>query len=637
MPFWIFTLLAGLISLFLAVDRQWAWCLPDTVKGQTIIVTGTIVSIPKNKDRLLQFEMLVDGGEIFPILRLNWRANPQQLTVGDRWQLSVRLKSPRGFWDPGSFDYQAWLFENRIRATGYVVPSHEDRLLSRSHLQHSIDQLREKLADAISVSLDDKPLAGLIAALAVGMRDHITAQQWAVMRGTGTNHLFAIAGLHIGFIAGMFYTMVNFIWRRAGRLPLYLATPQAAALAALFAAILYSALAGFALPTQRAVLMTAVFLAATLWRKKLSAWYAWRLALLIILIWEPLVILSASFWLSFGAVAIIIYGVSARLKQGNLLWQWGRAQWVVAIGLIPFSLLFFQQASLAGFIANAIAIPCVGFVILPLSVLGNIAWLIAPKLATGLWILAEYALELVWFLLSHIAALNWAQWITPISNPWVLLSGLVAILLLLAPRGIPCRWLGFIWLMPLLIWQPSKPSNGEVWFTLLDAGRGLSAVIQTRHHTLVYDTGQRFSANFNAATAVLLPYLQILHINRIDDLIVSRGDSSHLGGAASLLAQIPLQHIITSAPRFFAANLATPCSALPHWQWDNVKFQILNKSCDLYVTTGIQHILLTAATQNIQVGGAIYAPATDGAILFKLTGKNILLKPEIYQKHFWDY
>lgn len=597
---YVFIALLGLAWGLWYAHSQLALQLPSTIETKTITVRGSVASIPDSKDSHVRFEFLIQQPFTMHV-RLNWYTT-QKIAVGEQWQLTVRLKKPRGFWNVGSFDYEAWLFAQHILATGYVVESPQNQLLKNDPLNHLTDRLRTKFATIVTQTLQDKPYVGLINALTVGVRSDITESQWQVMRGTGTNHLFAIAGLHIGFVSGMVWALMRLLWRRTGRLMLYISVPEAAAFAALIAAIIYSALAGFALPTQRAILMLSVFLLTSLLRQTLPAWTAWSLALFAILLVDPLVILSDSFWLSFGAVAYIIYGISARRSSGVWWQQWARTQWIVALGLIPLTLLFFHQTSLAGFIANAFAIPWVGFVVLPLCLSGSFISLIFPTL--GHWLIgwSEQTIAWLWPLLEHIAQWEHVQWYAYLNNPWVLFSACIGMVLLLAPRGFPARWLGMVWLLPLLIWKPAGPAqSGEIWFTLLDVGQGLAAVVRTQHHTLIYDTGPKFSEHFDTGSAVIVPFLKYHQIKVIDKLIISHPDNDHIGGAHSLLEQSIVRQVLTSEPEKLPQ--ASRCIAGQHWQWDGVNFDILyppenlygldnDSSCVLRIDNGQKSILL---------------------------------------------
>lgn len=654
--------LLGLTWTLLFAQHELQQSLPSALIRKNILISGMISSIPEVQHRIAKFEFdiqqnnnpyntsldtnLTKGNNTsknlghnsnmqvsnnitipFPALhglhvQLSWRNPPSNLRVGDSGCLLVQLKSPRGFWDPGVFDYQAWLFTHGIRAIGYVLnpPNNQGPVTNNYYsnnkvsnnnfipncklayydfnnviiYKHPIDRLRQFIFQQICTALQGQPLAGLITALAVGVRSNIAETQWATLRGTGTNHLFAIAGLHIGLVSGIIYTLVGFVWRRSTRLPLLLATPNAAALGALLTAFSYSALAGFSLPTQRAMMMIAVFLVASLWRKKLSTWHAWSIALLLSLIMNPLAILATSFWLSFGAVAFIIYGVSGRHAQTSHWRHWLRTQWVVATGLIPFSLLLFHQASLAGLLANAIAIPWVGFITLPLSLLGSIALLISTKLSTDLWLAAEYSLACIWPLLTHIANWQWAQWFNYVSNELIFLCALIAVLLLLAPRGFIARWLAILWLLPLLLWLPRGPRAGEVWLTVLDVGQGLAVVVRTQQHTLVYDTGPKFSATFDAGNAVVVPFLQGAGINHLDSLVITDLANPHFGGTESVFAQFPVTQILTSVPTLFNPAQTVTCRAGQQWRWDGVDFQLLDTNCLLQIRLGSNNLLLTS-------------------------------------------
>jgi competence protein ComEC len=581
------------------------------LEGKTAIVTGRILSPPEIDGRNTHFEFQADSFyyqsslNIFPKhIRLSWyEADPGvMLLPGQRWQFQVRLKAPRSTFNPGDFDYEAWLFSRHMNAVGYILTGPENHFISQAIFYQAINRIRSNIDSVIKQHLQGDASQGLISALVVGVRTAITPAEWQVLQATGTNHLMAIAGLHIGFVAGFFSCLMAFLWRRFGKLPLYIPTPQAAAFTALIAAFSYSALAGFALPTQRAVIMLAVFLSATLLRKNLPAWCAWSLALFIVLIIDPISVLTDSFWLSFFAVAIIIYGVTGRTGFHSKLTQWGRLQWVVTLGLIPLTLLFFHQVSPVNLLANAIAIPCVGFIVLPLSLTGSLLALFMPTLGGALLVVAAKVLSLLWIVLQYFASLSALQWHVYITSPWILFSAILGILLLLAPRGLPGRWLGIFWCLPLVMWKPAAPAMGQVWLSLLDVGQGLSVVVRTHDHTLVYDTGAKFSDNFDMGSAVLVPYLREAGVHRVSSLIISHGDNDHIGGSTALINAMPVEKIITSVPERFSNAIF--CERGQAWQWDQVKFQILyppvgqrgldnDNSCVLRISVGEQHILLT--------------------------------------------
>jgi len=496
--------------------------------------------------------------------------------------------------------------------------------------------LRELLQQKIQQNLVGQEAAGLIAALVMGAQNNITAQQWQTMRATGTNHLMAIAGVHIGFVAGFIYWLINFIWRRIPKFMLRMPAQEAATIAALITAFMYSALAGFSLPTQRALIMLLVFSLNVLLRRKIAVWDSFALALLLILVIEPFATFSVSFWLSFGAVFAILYGISARLRPSGLWWKYGRIQWVITVGLVPITLILFQQTSLISLFANMFAVPSVGILVLPFCLVGTILLFIFQPLGHLLLLLSAQVIAGIWWILAWFAQINGAVWQQTIPNVEVLFASLIGVLIIIAPRGMPGRWLGILWCFPLFYQQPVTPKTSEIWLTLLDVGQGLSALIRTQHHALLFDAGPPMGMLDDAGQRVILPYLQQAHLDHLDALVISHGDSDHIGGANSVVAGIPVENILTSVPeRFTFTNKIKPkkkpqvikCVVGQHWQWDDVSFTMLhpskeffaennNGSCVLRVGQGRNAILLT---------GDIEKPVEQ----FLLQQKNIMLSAEI--------
>jgi competence protein ComEC len=616
-----FSGLLGCSFVLLYSQSILAWQLPKELETKTVTIRGTIVSLPV----LSLSETKKPGAEessihfTFALEALN--AQAQKTTVqlhwyhytgiptlhaGEKWQLEVRLKRPHSLLNPGGFDYEKWLFSKGIRATGYVVNPGQARKLSDSSWRYAVTQVRAYLQQKIHLHLQGEPTEGLISALIMGAQDGIRSEQWQIMRATGTNHLMAIAGVHIAFVSGFLYTFVNFLWRRSPRCVLALPAQTAAACAALITAILYSALAGFALPTQRALIMLFVLMMGLLLRRTLHPWNAFLLALLLIVLWDPLSTLSISFWLSFGAVFAIIYGISGRIKPSGLWWKYGRVQWVITLALIPMTLLLFQQSSLISLVANLIAVPAVGILVLPLCLSGALLALIFPFLGHGLLWTSAKIIAVIWEVLRWLGNIEGAVWQHSVPNVWVLLAAAIGILWLLAPGGFPARGMGLFWISPMLFYFPAAPSAGIAKLTLLDVGQGLSAVVQTQHHALVFDTGLPMGKNEDTAGRVILPFLQTAGIHTIDTLIVSHGDADHIGGARTLLQGIPVRQIQSSVPRHaaFENRRAETCRAGEKWKWDGVTFQLLypppallgqgnNSSCVLRVATKTGALLLT--------------------------------------------
>jgi len=624
-----FALLGCLFVLFYS-QQILRWQLPQNLETETITVVGTIITLPKIEDDTVQFEFaLASIGEQpqHAHIQLSWyHYEGAPLQTGDRWQLQVRLKRPHSLLNPGGFDYEKWLFSKGLRATGYVVNPLDARLLASAPWHYPVDHVREYLQQKIDTHLHGQPTAGLITALVMGAQNGITQEQWRVMRATGTNHLMAIAGVHIAFVSGFIYLLTNFLWRRSSSLLLKLPAPQAAACGALIAAIIYSALAGFALPTQRALIMLLVFMAGLFFRRELNPWNSLLLALWLVVIWDPLATLSISFWLSFAAVFAIIYGISGRLKPRGLWWKYGRVQWVITIALIPITLVLFQQSSLISFIANLIAVPAVGIFVLPLCLSGALLAVIFPF--SGHWVLwlAAKIIAVIWLMLAWLGNLHGAIWQQNIPDICILLAAVIGILLLISPRGLPGRWMSLFWLAPLGFFHPTPPPFGVAQFSLLDVGQGLSAVVQTQHHALIFDTGPPMGKQDDAGGRVILPFLQTVGISKLDMLVISHGDSDHIGGAFTLLRQMPVQQILTSVPERFPNTAAKTCQAGQTWEWDGVIFRMLypspellgqdnNSSCVLHIETKNGSILLTGdiekpAEAYLVAHAALQLPAT---------------------------
>lgn len=584
-----------------------AWSLPKEQEGQTLVVTGYIASLPITNPWQTNFLFALNRNAL---IRLAWRHPSLHFDVGDKWQLHVRLKRVHGMRNPGTFDYEGWALQNKIRATGYVVSTANNILVSKNAYRYPLNRLRQIIQEKIAARLPSSHTAPWLMALIVGERNGMAEEDWQVLRNTGTNHLMAIAGLHIGLIAGFAYGVAAWCWRRIPRLLLYIPAQEIGAYAALLMAVIYSALAGFSIPTQRACLMLAIFISTQILRRKHQPWQSWSLALFAVLLVNPLSVLTESFWLSFGTIALIIYGISGRLAPSSVWWKWGRTQWVIGLGLIPVSLFLFQQSSFISFFANSIAIPWLGFFILPFCFLSVVFLLICPSVgAVFLW-LADKSLSGLWIILTWLSQLHFTSWHQTIPNTWMLIVAGIGILLLLLPAGFPGRYMGVLWLLPVILYQPPKPALGDVWLTLLDVGQGLSIVIQTKEHILVYDAGAKLNTNFDMGESVVSPYLYTLGTKQVDMLVISHADNDHRGGAAALFKNMPVRILKTSVPEQFFFKNTSDCLAGETWQWDEVNFSFIypsqkqlhlgnDSSCVLRIDNGRQHILLTGDIEKL--------------------------------------
>ena len=572
---WLFLCLGLLWAVVFAMIRL-ADRLPESLEGIDIPVHGIVVDLPDQNERRTRFDFIVTESKLkLPSkLRLSWYYPDQPVKAGQHWSFTVKLKRPHGSLNPGGFDYERWLFSEGIAATGYVRPGPQPVLLGRESAWHCIAVWRQNITDRLSVIADDSPSLGLIKALTIGDGSGITQQQWDVFRKTGTTHLVVISGSHVGLIAGLVYFLVLKLWAGTGLLAW---SPQrVAAVAAMLTAVFYAGLAGFSVPTQRSVIMLSVVMSAIFLQRNTRPFNTLAVALFAVLAFDPLAALSAGFWLSFLAVSLIIYTIAGRLGHPGYVLEMIKINWATSVGLSPLLLFFFQQVSLVSPLANFIAVPVISLLAVPVSLLGVLLMYSAPLVAGWLFFAVDGVLQGLWWLLFNLAELPIATINQAQPAVWALVYTIPGILLLLAPVGMPARGLSLVMFLPLVFTTSQKPEPGAIKLTLLDVGQGLSAVVQTANHWLIYDTGAKFSAESDMGQSALLPFLRQQGVGHIDSLVISHGDNDHIGGAASLLRGIPTAQVLTSAPQQLSAYAPVICKAGQSWDWDNVTFTLLS-------------------------------------------------------------
>ncbi|MFK8066664.1 MAG: DNA internalization-related competence protein ComEC/Rec2 [Gammaproteobacteria bacterium] len=604
--------------------------LPELLEGEDLVIEGTIVDLPKRSDRRQQFtfqadliDRLNEEDQGHYKFRLNWyssykptlasKLNSEQnlekipdLKPGQRWRLKVRVKRPNGFMNPGGRDYEATLFQKSINATGYIKKGKYLGTQS-GNFEQKIHQWRSLIYNDLKSTFPD--LNGIIPALALGIRDDLSKSDWDILKTTGTIHLVAISGLHIGLIAVFGFFIGRWLWS----LPvntLHLApASKVAAFFAIITAFIYAGLAGFTIPTQRALIMIVTFMVCVVLNKQTSRFDMLALSLLGVLILSPSSVLSVGFWLSFTAVGIIFYTVNGRTYAHGLWHSAFKIHFILALGLSPLLLTFFGQNPLSGPLANIIAVPFFGLLITPLVLLGVLLLNMVRPSGEGLIKLADYLIGQFWPFLEWIAGLPHNLFYGTISSIPILISSFFGIAILLLPRGFPARGMGLIFIAPVFLSDQNTLNQGEFDLTLLDVGQGLSSVIKTQNHTLVYDTGAKFSDDFDAGKAVVIPYLKSIKVNKINKVVISHGDNDHIGGFQSLNRAISIDQILTSVPDEIEGSAIQTCSSEQNWQWDGVKFSFLypnkvntlsksdqiksnNRSCVLRVDNGHKSILL---------------------------------------------
>jgi competence protein ComEC len=473
--------------------------------------------------------------------------------------------------------------------------------------QYRIERVREAVRARIQTALADAPYAGVLTALAVGDQRAISQTQWQVFTRTGVNHLVSISGLHVTMLSGLAFALVYGLWRRSSRLTLRLPALKAAVVAGLLTALAYAWLSGFAVPAQRTVYMLAV-VAVALWNGRLSsASVVLCAALFVVLVIDPWAVLAPGFWLSFGAVAVIMFVTTGRIAQEHWFAAWARVQWAITLGLIPLLLAMFQQISLVSPVANAVAIPVVSFVVVPLALIGVV-------LPFDLVLhLAHAVMAACGAMLEWMSALPLAVWQQHAPLPWTVIIALMAVGWMLMPRGFPARWIGAAGLLPLFLVEPAAPADGALKLTVLDVGQGLAVVAQTRNHALLYDAGPAYGPQIDSGNRIIVPYLRASGVRVLTGMVITHADNDHSGGANSVLQAMSPQWLMTSMaadhPSIALAAVSTRCEAGAQWRWDGVDFELLHparenyarekfrgndRGCVLKITAGGAGVLLTA-------------------------------------------
>jgi len=576
-------------------------------------------------------------------IRLSWYRPNAVIEAGQFWRFKVRLKRPYALLNPGGFDYEQHLFQKRIQARGYIRDKYNNQLvkgyISSNYLESFTLKLRQSLLNKLSrqpdSSQNSENIRKLSQALILGYRGGLETSQWQIFQRTGTIHLMAISGLHIGLVAGLVYLFVGLLWR-LGRGCLWIPAPQVAAVAALLAAMLYAMLAGFTIPTQRALIMLSVaMLHIVFQRTPMPASKTISLALILVLLVDPLAVLAQGFWLSFLAVSVIIFlmrqpyqgennedfldradgskmSLLTKRFQGflNGIKQFGRIQWALTAVMFPLVLYFYQSSSLVSPVANFIAIPVMSLVVVPLMFLATTFLYLSDNIASAIFTLIDFIYGLLWQLLENLALWQYATLDNAILSVWLLVPCYLGILLWMAVKGTPMRWLALVLILPIIFSSNKNLEQGEATVTVLDVGQGLSTVVQTRNHTLVFDTGPKYSQNFDMGRVVIVPYLREQGRSSIDRLIISHGDNDHTGGFKSVAALLPITQVLTSVPDEISHEGLdiSACHAGQKWQYDGVQFSILspigsieaetghdknNQSCVLKVVTRYGRVLIT--------------------------------------------
>ena len=582
--------------------------IPPAYLKDVLIAEGVVLGLPDADAHRTRFFFLADRLESGDQsltghwkLRLSWYREAPDLSPGERWRLPLRLKQAHGYRSPGAFDYEGWLHARGVRYTGYV---RGNQVLRLERAGMSIDVLRQELGKLIDRAGGSDAATAVLKALVTGDRSGLTREQKRLFSLTGTSHLIAISGLHIGLVSGLIYFLFRGLWRLLPGICARWPAPVAAVFPAVLAGLAYAALAGFSVPARRALIMLALVFLGVLYRRQVSAPGVLALALMLVLFLDPLAVISAGFWLSFAAVAAIFW--VARPGQ-RFSWLW--LQFGIAAVLAP--VLVWQQlpVSPVGPLVNLLAIPLFSLLVVPVTLGAVVLCLLVPDAGLALLKVLSWSVDGFLAFLEKVAAR------VPDGSLMSIPMELALVLMLFSTLVAGLAWRRrSAWAVPavlpgvlaavLLLQRTPAPKPGSFSFTLLDVGQGLSATVRTARHLLVFDTGPSFSSGFNTGEAVLLPWLRRQGVKQVDLLMLSHGDTDHMGGTKGLLRGFPVSRIVSGEPLSLPGKVVSRCHAGQLWWWDGVRFEVLyppagagregnNASCVLKISSRGQSVLLT--------------------------------------------
>ena len=586
-------------------------------EGKDLLLEGRVNALPQSSPSGAKFSFEVDQAflgreriESFPPqVYLSWQpawGNPQkvpEVIPGQRWEFKVKIKRPYGSLNPHTFDFERWSFHQDFGASGSVRSGELllEKDIGLTEFSLAMEYQRWKLRQKIGRLLTKNArYGGVISALVMGDQNAIEQEDWHVFNATGIGHLISISGLHVTMLAGFGAMIAAYLWRR-NTLPLLIPVGKASAAAGFLTAFIYAWLAGFQIPAQRTMYMVGV-VAFALWSgRNPRSFDIWWWALAFVLIIDPMAPYTPGFWLSFGAVAAILFAmqdsdgllglptgreleVHWRYRLTQALREACRVQAVVTIALLPFTLYWFYQVSIVSPLANAFAIPVVSYIVTPLAIAGALL----PEFIGKYFLIPAHAtMEYLAIVLTWMAHWKWA--IAWSSQPawWAIGLSAIGIVIAIRPGSIKESWVSRFTGIALCITLFIQPitntylAKGEFRATVLDIGQGTAVLIETASKRLLYDTGP-IQGKDNAGQRIILPYLRGRGIHYLDRMVISHSDSDHVGGAASLLKEIRFDSMMGSLPSTnpLITNLknrkvpSIPCRFGQKWSWDGVDFHI---------------------------------------------------------------
>ena len=583
-------LLGAAVALLLA-EMRLQQRMPDSAGRVDRIVTGVIDDFPSVGAGTCRFRVRVgdiaDPGPRLERVLVTWYECREPPRAGETWRFKLRLRAPRGLFNPGGFDFEQWAFRENLSATGYVRDELAPQRLAGCEAGPRLLCSRAGLVERLQGWLDGNAGLPYVIALTTGARHLLADGDWEALRRTGTAHLFAISGLHVGVVAWFAWLVGYGLGRIAQRFPGGIPARHAAAVISFMAALSYAALAGFAVSTLRSLAMITAVLVFTQMRRHGGFGAALGAALLVVLVPDPFAVLSPGFWLSFGAVALLALSVlglrepvSGSGRKGTLVAssrarRLAVAQWRISLGLAPLVLVFFGEVSVIGAAINLIAIPLFSLLIVPGLLAALLLAVVWP--AGGVFLLHHGAglLAVLMSMLSQLSGFDMAAWAPPDFGFLPAILAVAGVVWLLAPRPAPARWAAPLLLVPAVLGLDRSPDQTEFAVTVLDVGQGLAVLVQAPEYNLLYDAGPRYSSS-DAGDSVVLPAIGSLGVRRLHALVVSHGDSDHAGGAASVLRAHPEAELIAPAPYGLESNLYRRCVSGLQWASGAVRFRALN-------------------------------------------------------------
>jgi competence protein ComEC len=620
-------LAAGLCGLAWATLSCMAQLADDwscTRDRQPVALTGVVAAPALRRDGRTDFDFDVRTPSRMRV-RLAWYDAPDTPRAGEAWSLTARLRCRRGLVNPGAADRELALLRAGVAATGYVLAGPAPRRLP-GRAGRPVERLRERVATGIARSLPDGPSRTVLQGLAVGLRGNIPDDLWDAFAATGVAHLMAISGVHVTGCA----LFALWVLRRGRRLPGVRRIPRWLAIeSGIVVGVTagYAWLAGASAPALRTLAMVVIAAALRHTRRHWGLDEALALAALCLVAADPLTVTSAGFWLSFVATATLFAAAREAGGATGRVATFVRAQAAIVATLTPVLAAAFGRVSLVAPFANAIAIPLFGGLLLPAVLAGTVLELAAIGAGEPVWRTVAALLDHAWPRLLAMSAWPFADW-TPARVPGPLLAaaGVVSFLALCLPLA-GLRMAAAAMLVASLAGKPPRVPQDAWSLTVLDVGQGLAAVVETRAHTLVFDTGPRWRGGGAAAEVSLVPYLRARGIRQVDRLVVSHPDQDHAGGVAALVKALPV--------------VASPsCRSGDRWRWDGVEFRVLHPppgllasdndaSCALSVAGAGGRALLLADPESRGEAALLGQPVAADVVLLPHHGSLSSSTPEL--------